>query len=294
MNSAAAIAAPVDPTDTVASARPSRTSRAATRTVASRRERTARTGSSSMPMPLRWRPRRCSRYAPEAYRLAAGSRYPRADSSSRASAGGPTSSSSKIRPAVGGQHRTVDDDLQGRRRRRADRRRYAGRTPNLRRRAPAGRRSDRRSGTPCVRRRSRARGGTSPAAGAVAFHWLRREWVLDREVRRLGTATSGLLFWTGLGRLRLVAQSGQGRPPWVDRIVRMVFGKISEPLAAVGAQAGAVVDCRAGSSGSSSTSGIAQQRLEIDQIVDELGQLVVVVPAMPAGWRRAPYGPGSG
>src|ERR1700712_2058780 len=75
----------------------------------------------------------------------------------------------------------------------------------------------------------------------LAFHWLRREWVLDREVRRFGTATSGLLFWTGLDRLRLHANSGQGRPPWVDRIVRMILGKLGEPLTAVRAEPGAVV-----------------------------------------------------
>ena len=48
VNTAAASAAPVEPIETIASAAPSRTRRAATRTVASRLVRTARAGSSSM------------------------------------------------------------------------------------------------------------------------------------------------------------------------------------------------------------------------------------------------------
>ena len=116
--------------------------------------------------------------------------------------------------------------------------------------------------------------------GALVFHWLRREWVLDREVRRFGTATSGLLFWTGRGRLRLVAQTGQGRPPWVDRIVRVIFGKVGEPLAAIGAQARAVVAAQRAHR-QLEHQGITQHGLEVDQIVHQLRQLVVIVGLGP-------------
>ncbi len=38
-------------------------------------------------------------------------------------------------------------------------------------------------------------------AGAVVFHWARREWVFDRDILRLGTATLLVLLFASAQRL---------------------------------------------------------------------------------------------
>src|SRR5436190_16017824 len=78
-------------------------------------------------------------------------------------------------------------------------------------------------------------------ATGAAFQFARRERVLEREVFRFGTATSGPLLWvlvpgvSGLGE-----HPAQGGPPRVDRVVVMVR-VLREQGPALGTQARAVL-----------------------------------------------------
>src|SRR3954454_25187305 len=75
------------------------------------------------------------------------------------------------------------------------------------------------------------------SVGACVFHWLRRERVLLRDMRRFGTATSALLR---------SAKFGQGRPPGVGLFVRVTRFDVVEAGSAAGAEATAVVVAQRG------------------------------------------------
>jgi hypothetical protein len=117
--------------------------------------------------------------------------------------------------------------------------------------------------------------GTQRAAGVSDLHWgqvvvatgaafqlARRERVLERDIFRFGTATSGpLLCRSGL----VLGQGREGRPSGVDQVV-LVVRVLRERLAALGAQPGAVGpahrlerQCR--------NHRVPEQRFEVDQTV---------------------------
>ena len=58
-------------------------------------------------------------------------------------------------------------------------------------------------------------------AGATVFHWLRREWVLLRDVRRFGTAMSVL-------SQRDVSQATQGTPARIVLIMPVLWSDLVE------------------------------------------------------------------
>ena len=89
-------------------------------------------------------------------------------------------------------------------------------------------------------------------AGAEAFHWDRRLWVLEREVLRFGTATSVLFPVARPALGGRGEQGGQGGPPWV-RLVVDVVGLVGQPLPAGRAEPAAVLAGTAAARGRTST-----------------------------------------
>ena len=86
--------------------------------------------------------------------------------------------------------------------------------------------------------------GQRTSAGAVAFHFARRDLVLLRDILRLGTATSVLLTYPRYGRaVRTVLHRdlAQSCPPGVQVWAVVVAGaRLGKPHTAFGAQPGAV------------------------------------------------------
>lgn len=64
--------------------------------------------------------------------------------------------------------------------------------------------------------------------GAVAFHWDRREWVFDRDILRLGTATLLVLLFSFAQPL--LESCFQGSPALVHHLMP-VIGTEFHPLA---------------------------------------------------------------
>src|SRR3954470_13361502 len=106
--------------------------------------------------------------------------------------------------------------------------------------------------------------GQVASVGGCVFHWLRRERVLLRDMRRLGTATSALL-WSA--RWGVDTKVGQGRPAGVGLVVRVVRLHLVEPGAATGAEAAAVVVAQ-GRQRDLEDQRVPEGGLEIEQILD--------------------------
>jgi hypothetical protein len=111
--------------------------------------------------------------------------------------------------------------------------------------------------------------GQRTSAGAVAFHFARRDLVLLRDILRLGTATSVLLTYPRYGRtVRTVLHRDltQSCPPgvqvWAVVVARARLGK---PHTAFGAQPGAVFPASR-SERQRENQGISQGRLKIEQV----------------------------
>ena len=111
--------------------------------------------------------------------------------------------------------------------------------------------------------------GQRTSAGAVAFHFARRDLVLLRDILRLGTATSVLLIYLRYGRaVRAVLHRdlAQSCPPgvqvWAVAVARARLGK---PHAAFGAQPGAVF-LASRREWQRENQGISQNRLKIEQV----------------------------
>src|SRR4051794_36368512 len=109
--------------------------------------------------------------------------------------------------------------------------------------------------------------------GGCVFHWLRRDRVLLRDIRRFGTATSALLSGTKLG---------QGRPTGVGLVVRVLGFDVVEPSAAAGAQSAAVLVAEGGQR-DLEDQGIPQRRFEVEEVLDHLRLLVVAAGAAGPG-----------
>ena len=111
--------------------------------------------------------------------------------------------------------------------------------------------------------------GQRTSAGAVAFHFARRDLVLLRDILRLGTATSVLLTYPRYGRaVRIVLHRDltQSRPPGVQAWAVVVTGaRLGKPRAAFGAQPGAVF-LASRSERQRENQGISQGRLKIEQV----------------------------
>jgi hypothetical protein len=111
--------------------------------------------------------------------------------------------------------------------------------------------------------------GQRTSAGAVAFHFARRDLVLLRDILRLGTATSVLLTYPRYGRaVRTVLHRDltQGCPPRVQgRAVVMAGARLGKPHTTFGAQPGAVF-LAPRSERQRENQGISQDRLKIEQV----------------------------
>ena len=125
--------------------------------------------------------------------------------------------------------------------------------------------------------------GQRTSAGAVAFHFARRDLVLLRDILRLGTATSVLLIYPRYGRtVRTVLHRDltQSCPPGVQVWAVVVAGaRLSKPHTAYGAQPGAVF-LASRSERQRENQGISQDRLKIEQVSV---QRVPAVTGIPTG-----------
>jgi hypothetical protein len=80
--------------------------------------------------------------------------------------------------------------------------------------------------------------GQLTSVGADVFHCARRERVLLRDIRRLGTATSALLsVFYSVGNVKLAKRTPAGIHV---RTMPVVWARFGEPNAALGAQPRAV------------------------------------------------------
>ena len=80
--------------------------------------------------------------------------------------------------------------------------------------------------------------GQATSVGADVFHCARRERVLLRDIRRLGTATSALLsVFCSIGNIKLPKRAPAGV---LVRRVPVLRARVGEPRAAFGAQPWAV------------------------------------------------------
>jgi len=111
--------------------------------------------------------------------------------------------------------------------------------------------------------------GQRTSAGAVAFHFARRDLVLLRDILRLGTATSVLLTYPRYGRaVRTVLHRDltQSCPPGVQVWAVVVTGaRLDKPHTAFGAQPGAVF-LASRSERQRENQSISQGRLKIEQV----------------------------
>jgi len=125
--------------------------------------------------------------------------------------------------------------------------------------------------------------GQRTSAGAVAFHFARRDLVLLRDILRLGTATSVLLTYPRYGRaVRIVLHRDltQSCPPGVQVWAVVVTGaRLGEPHTAFGAQPGAVF-LASRSERQRENQRISQGRLKIEQVPVQRVPALIGIPTV--------------
>jgi hypothetical protein len=125
--------------------------------------------------------------------------------------------------------------------------------------------------------------GQRTSAGAVAFHFARRDLVLLRDILRLGTATSVLLTCPRHGctvRSCLHRDLPQSCPPGVQGRAVVVSGaRLGKPYAAFGAQPGAVF-LAPRRERQRENQGISEDRLKIEQVPVQRVPVLLTIPAV--------------